>query len=216
MNGIDRLRHWFSTRRGRIVLTAVLIVALAGAAIGVRGWRGEDEAGTPAPAPSTEGPTRMVGRAPLTGLPTAEDLDRPAVTVKISNTPDAHPQRGLADADIVFVEPITGGTTRLAAIFHSKLPAQVGPVRSLRPMDAALIGPTKGIVADTMADRWVLDYVDRVADLDDLGTLRVPAGTYRLDDTRRAPNHVFARPDQLLRLSDRKTLPSPYFTYAAG
>jgi hypothetical protein len=67
-----------------------------------------------------------------------------------------------------------------------------------------------------MADRWVLDYVDRVADLDDLGTLRVPAGTYRLDDTRRAPNHVFARPDQLLRLSDRKTPPSPYFTYAAG
>jgi hypothetical protein len=153
MNGIDRLRHWFSTRRGRIVLTAVLIVALAGAAIGVRGWRGEDEAGTPAPAPSTEGPTRMVGRAPLTGLPTAEDLDRPAVTVKISNTPDAHPQRGLADADIVFVEPITGGTTRLAATFHSKLPAPLGPVRSLRPMDAALIGRPR----ESSPTRWPID-----------------------------------------------------------
>jgi hypothetical protein len=158
----------------------------------------------------------MAGRAPLTGLPTKDPLKRPAVTVKISNTPDAHPQRGLADADIVFVEPITAGTTRLAAIFHSKLPAQVGPVRSLRPMDAAVIGPTKGIIADTMAARWVLDYVDRAADVDDLGTMRVPAGTYRLDDTRRAPNHVFARPSALLELSERTAPPAPYFSYASG
>ncbi|NIK59223.1 hypothetical protein BJY22_004940 [Kribbella shirazensis] len=192
-------------------------MALIAAVVGFVAWRGDGEPGTPvAPAPTSEGPASTGGRAPLTGLPTAGALNRPAITVKVSNTPDAHPQRGIGEADIVFVEPITGGTTRLAAIFHSKLPAQVGPVRSLRPMDAALIGPTKGIIADTMADRWVMEYVDRVADLDDLGTLRVPAGTYRLDDTRRAPNHVFARPDKLLELSDRKAAPTPYFAYSAN
>ncbi|MEU4393801.1 DUF3048 domain-containing protein [Kribbella sp. NPDC023855] len=157
----------------------------------------------------------MVGRAPLTGVLVKDALERPAVTVKISNTPDAHPHRGLAEADLVFVEPITGATTRLAAVFHSKLPAQVGPVRSLRPMDAALIGPTKGIIASTMADRWVLDYLDKAADLANLGSLRVPRGTYALDDGRRAPNHVFARPAKLLALTDRTEPPAPYFSYAA-
>jgi hypothetical protein len=150
----------------------------------------------------------------LTGVPAEEPLRRAAVTVKISNTPDAHPHRGLAEADLVFVEPIAGATTRLAAIFHSKLPAQVGPVRSLRPMDAALIGPTKGVIANTMADKWVLDYVDKVADLDNLGTLRVPPGAYALDDGRRSPNHVFARPANLLKLTDRTEPPAPYFAYA--
>jgi hypothetical protein len=136
------------------------------------------------------------------------------VTVKIANTPDAHPQRGLGDADLVFVEPITGSTTRLAAVFHSRLPAQVGPVRSLRPMDAALIGPTRGVVADTMADGWVLAYFDQVADVDNLGTLIVPRATYRLDPRRRAPNHVFAQPAKLLSLTKRTAAPAPYFSYA--
>lgn len=161
-----------------------------------------------------EGEVDMTGRAPLTGLPTDVDLNNPAVTVKISNTPDAHPHRGLEEADIVFVEPITGATTRLAAVFHSQLPGEAGPVRSLRPMDAPLIGPTRGVLANTMAQGWVLDYVDATADVANLGTMRVPSGTYRLDPARIAPNHVFARADALLALTDRATPPTPYFRYA--
>jgi len=210
-----------STTGGRVVLAVILVglivLGLAGAA---DLWGGDSDrpSGTPATRPTLpgDGAVSMDGRAPLTGVPVKDALDRPAITVKISNTPNAHPHRGLGDADIVFVEPITGATTRLAAIFHSRLPAQAGPVRSLRPMDAALIGPTKGIIANTMADKWVLEYVDKVADLENLGTLRVPAGTYALDDTRRAPNHVFARPAKLLALTDRTKPPAPYFDYAAG
>ncbi|HEY3001095.1 MAG TPA: DUF3048 domain-containing protein, partial [Kribbellaceae bacterium] len=231
-----------STARGRAGLVVVIILAIVG---GCALWGGGEQAGpgrpsgtptptltltptmtptptttptataTPSKAASGDRAVSMKGRAPLTGVPTGHALNHPAVTVKVSNTPDAHPQRGLGDADIVFVEPITGGTTRLAAIFHSRLPDQVGPVRSLRPMDAALIGPTKGVIADTMADGWVLRYVDRVADLADLGTLRVPRGTYRIDSSRRAPNHVFAHPRKLLGLTDRTAPPTPYFSYAA-
>ena len=232
--GVARL---LSTARGRAGLVVVTILAVVG---GCALWGGGEHAGpvrpsgtptptltptmtptptataTPSKAASGDGAVSMKGRAPLTGEPTGHALDHPAVTVKVSNTPDAHPQRGLGDADIVFVEPITGATTRLAAIFHSRLPDQVGPVRSLRPMDAALIGPTKGVIADTMAAGWVLRYVDRVADLADLGTLRVPRGTYRIDSSRRAPNHVFAHPRRLLELTGRTAPPTPYFSYAAN
>jgi hypothetical protein len=209
-----------STTRGRAGLTAALaavtIVVLAGGYALRDGGESAGPSGAPPTAitPPGDGGVSMDGRAPLTGVLTDAALNHPAVTVKISNTPDAHPQRGLGDADIVFVEPITGATTRLAAIFHSRLPEQVGPVRSLRPMDAPLIGPTKGVIADTMADRWVLRYVDQVADLADLGTLRVPSGTYRIDSSRRAPNHVFAQPAKLLGLTDRTAPPAPYFRYA--
>ncbi|HEU4947945.1 MAG TPA: DUF3048 domain-containing protein [Kribbella sp.] len=214
------LARLVSTNRGRVALAATLagVIVLAGAGVYALWGNGSDEpSGNPAQsAPAADGGVSMDGRAPLTGVPTDSDLNHPAVAVKISNTPDAHPQRGLGNADIVFVEPIAGATTRLAAVFHSKLPQQVGPVRSLRPMDAGLIGPTKGVIANTMADGWVLKYVDDVADLANLGTLRVPRGTYRIDSSRRAPNHVFAQPGKLLALTDRTEPPPPYFSYAAG
>jgi hypothetical protein len=218
------LSKLFSSTRARIglaVASAVVIVVAAGWFV-VRDDSSTGPSGAPTAtasaspsAPAGDGAVKMDGRAPLTGLPAAGALNHPAVTVKVSNTPDAHPQRGLNAADIVFVEPITGATTRLAAIFHSQLPAQVGPVRSLRPMDAPLISPTKGIIANTMADHWVQQYIDQVAGLANLGTLRVPKGTYFIDRTRRAPNHVFAQPDRLLKLTDRVAPPQPYFSYSA-
>lgn len=200
-------------RVGLVALAGVLAASVVGACVR------DAPSGSAGPSitvttPQDDGALSMRGRAPLTGVPVSQPLNRPAVTVKISNTPDAHPQRGLGDADLVFVEPITTSTTRLAAVFHSRLPAQVGPVRSLRPMDAPLIGPTRGVIADTMAARWVLAYFAKVADVDDLGTLTVPDGIYRLDPRRPAPNHVFAQPAKLLTLTKRSALPAPYFSYA--
>ncbi len=171
---------------------------------------------TSTPTTPPEGPVDMAGRAPLTGVATDDDLGHPPLAVKVSNTPDAHPHRGLGDADVVFVEPITGATTRLAAIFHSRLPDEIGPVRSMRPMDAPILGQTGGIIANAGAAPWVRDYIHAEADLDELGTLSVPRGTYRIDSDRVAPNHVFARPDELLALSDRAGPPPPYFSYAFG
>ncbi|MFC0625723.1 DUF3048 domain-containing protein [Kribbella deserti] len=192
----------------------VLALAAAGCTSDSRTDGGPSFTST-ASGPVVDGGVSMEGRAPLTGVPSKNALARPAITVKISNTRDAHPHRGLGEADLVFVEPIAGATTRLAAIYHSRLPDQVGPVRSLRPMDAALIGPTKGIIANTMADKWVLEYMDRSSGLENLGTLRVPSRTYRIDNRRRAPNHVFAQPTKLLALSEHTAPPAPYFAYAA-
>jgi hypothetical protein len=182
--------------------------------------------GTPAPSQT---PTRMstttqndravsmIGRAPLTGMPAeTAALAHAAVAIKVSNENSAHPQRGLAEADVVFVELITTATTRLAAVFHSVFPELVGPVRSVRPMDAALLGPTRGVFGNTMAADWVLAYVHDVADVDDFGTLTVSGtGSYRIDNRRRSPNHVFASPAAMLSLSARQRPPPPYFRYAA-
>jgi len=48
------------------------------------------------------------------------------------NTPQAHPQYGINEADVVYEEIVERRDHRLAAIFNSNLPTKVGPVRSVR------------------------------------------------------------------------------------
>ncbi len=60
--------------------------------------------------------------------------------MKIDNHPGARPNHsGLAVADIVFEEIVEGQLTRFLAIFHSTGSDPVGPIRSGREQDPALV-----------------------------------------------------------------------------
>lgn len=86
--------------------------------------------------------------AALTGEPIeAGSLSRPSLGAKIDNHPSARPQVGLDEADIVFEELVEGGITRYVAVWHSVLPAEIGPVRSVRPMDPEIVSPFGGVFA---------------------------------------------------------------------
>ena len=61
------------------------------------------------------------------------------VAVKIDNTSAGLPQYGVTGADIVYVEQVEGGLTRLLSVFHTNLPSEVGAVRSVRTTDAELL-----------------------------------------------------------------------------
>lgn len=63
----------------------------------------------------------------------------PVVAVKIDDTAPGRPQVGIDKADIVYLEAAEAGLTRLAAVFASTLPSQVGYVRSTRPSDPELL-----------------------------------------------------------------------------
>jgi hypothetical protein len=64
---------------------------------------------------------------------------RSTIAVKIDDTAPGRPQVGINKADIVFVEAVEGGLTRLAAIFGTNKPKAVGYVRSTRPSDPDLL-----------------------------------------------------------------------------
>ena len=51
-----------------------------------------------------------------------EGSDGEILVVKIDDTTQAHPQIGLEDADVVYIEQVEGGLTRLAAVFSSVIP----------------------------------------------------------------------------------------------
>ena len=65
--------------------------------------------------------------------------DGPVLVVKLDDTSFAHPQVGLRSADVVYIEQVEGGLTRLVAVFSSKIPSQIGPVRSARISNIELL-----------------------------------------------------------------------------
>ena len=101
---------------------------------------------TTIPATTT---TKAPPIAPLTGLvdPSGASLTRPAMSVKVENTPDARPQAGLDQADVLYEEVVEGNITRFVAIFNSQIPDVIGPVRSVRAEDPDIVWPIGGIFA---------------------------------------------------------------------
>jgi Protein of unknown function (DUF3048) N-terminal domain/Protein of unknown function (DUF3048) C-terminal domain len=111
-------------------------LALAGL-IAVAGCSGSSSSGstsTPPQPPSGSTPPPPAVN-PLTGEAPSKN---PVIAVKIEDTALGRPQSGTDKADIVYVEQVEGGLTRLMAIFNSTLPAAVEPVRSARPSDPEL------------------------------------------------------------------------------
>jgi hypothetical protein len=62
---------------------------------------------------------------------------RPFV-VMVENSPDARPQSGIINADVIFEVVDEGGVTRLVTVYSSKEPDLIGPVRSTRPYYAEI------------------------------------------------------------------------------
>ena len=70
------------------------------------------------------------GISPLTGLP--YDGDGRGIMVQIENTPEARPQSGITQANLIYEMEVEANITRLTAFFLSTYPKKVGPVRSAR------------------------------------------------------------------------------------
>ena len=78
---------------------------------------------------------------PLTGVETEDEstLERRVLAVKIENAPEARPQIGLAEADVVYEQEAEGGITRFNVLYHCSDAERIGPIRSARPVDPAIL-----------------------------------------------------------------------------
>lgn len=74
--------------------------------------------------------------SPITGKCADETV--PTLVVKIDDVSLARPQWSLNLADVVIVEPVEGGLTRLFAVYQSQTPTTLGPIRSARISDVDL------------------------------------------------------------------------------
>ncbi|MGY1763030.1 DUF3048 domain-containing protein [Geodermatophilus sp. SYSU D00779] len=153
---------------------------------------------------------------PLTGVPAHAVADRPALAVKIENSVDARPQTGLAAADMVWEQVVEGGITRFVAVYHSDLPPEIGPVRSIRPMDPAIAASLGGLLAFSGG---VPAYVTAAQDAG-LQVISQDSGAdgFHRTTTRAAPHNVHAVPQTLVDQADaaHRAAPGAQFDHPAA
>jgi hypothetical protein len=128
-------------------LALCMALVVAGAACGGGGKSSTSK--TTLTLPDTTTTTTPPPPAILTNLPLAdrERLNRPALTIKVENAPEARPQSGIDRADVVYEEVVEGGVVRFLCVFQSRDADSVGPVRSVRPVDPDIVSPLKGYFA---------------------------------------------------------------------
>ena len=195
------------SKRGSTAVAAVVALVLIAAACGGSGKKADKHS----TATTTTNP-KVVPVAPLTGLPDPKGVarKRPAVTVKINNTNKAA-QSGVDQADVVYEEVVEGGITRLAAIFNSKAPDKVGPVRSVRKTDQSIVWPIGGIFAYSGGAQYAIDSIN-TAPVKQLDETRAGSMMYR-DNSGYAPFNLYAHVDQMFSAGGTPIPPPALFTY---
>ena len=147
---------------------------------------------------------KAVYYSPLTGetVPDQTNTTKPATAVMLENSPDARPQSGLKDAEVVYEAIAEGGITRFLALYQQKAPEVVGPVRSLRMYYVDWLTPFNASVAHVGGSKAALDLVrgGSYRDIDQFFN----AGTYRRATDRYAPHNVYTSFSKLNELNATK------------
>lgn len=204
-----------SPRLLRISLVLLIALLSLAAVLSACGNRDREASGPPvgqepdppaqedpsSPADPTEPPADP---SPLTGLPMVSPGS--PVAVAIGNNPDARPQTGLTGADIVYEIPAEGGITRFLAVFHSRAPEVVGPVRSSRPYFALLAKEWGAVFGHCGGDPELSRYINewKVVDANEfaLGHL------FWRDSSRSMPNNLYTSVENLRKVPSAE-LPAP-------
>ena len=127
-----------------------------------------------------------------------EGSDGEVLVVKIDDTTAARPQIGIDRADIVYIEQVEAGLTRLAAVFSSEIPIEIGPVRSARISDIEILAQYGRVVFAYSGAQSKLLPVIGAANLNDYGAQRQSPTIYTRDESRTAPTNMVLRADLLL------------------
>lgn len=207
----------------RRVIGFVMMVSVSVVALGASGVYADStttttlgSSSTSTTRPITTSAVKRLRVAPLTGLPDPTRLTqrRSALTIKIDNTPEAMPQYGIDKADVVYEEIVEGGITRLAAIFNSQLPTEVGPLRSVRRTDRELVYRIGGIFAFSGGAQYALQSI-ATAPVKLITESNAGAAMFRVS-TRYPPHNLFANAVLLMAKGGKPKPPPTLFTYRSS
>lgn len=150
------------------------------------------------PGTSKSAITEIFTQPTYNSLSGREGQDGPILAVKIDDTVSARPQIGIDRADIVYIEQVEGGLTRLAAIFSSEIPQLIGPIRSARISDIDILAQYGTVVFAYSGAQSKLLPVIAAANLHDYGAQRQSPTIYTRDDSRTSPTNMVLRADLLM------------------
>ncbi|ATP41970.1 hypothetical protein CSE16_19155 [Solibacillus sp. R5-41] len=135
--------------------------------------------------------------APFTGEPIAEEITQRPIIATINNHPLARPQSGLAQADVVYEMLAEGDVTRFLALYQSKIPESIGPIRSARSyfidiakgLDAFYIAHGYSPEAKSMLDRKVVEGING---------MKYDGIYFKRSSERRAPHNSYISGENVL------------------
>ena len=153
--------------------------------------------------------------SPLNGVEVADEsaTKRTVTAVMIENSPDARPQSGLAEADVVFEAVAEGGITRFIALYQNSQPGLIGPVRSLRPYYVDWASGFDPSVAHVGGSPDALNMIrsgNYGVDIDQFFN----SGSYWRSNDRSAPHNVYTNFEKLNALNASKDKTSSNFKFA--
>jgi hypothetical protein len=119
-----------------------------------------------------------------------------ALAVKIDNAASARPHTGVDAADVVYAEQVEGGLSRLMAVYATRLPKTVGPVRSARESDLELLRQfDRPTLAFSGAQSKLLPLIDEAPLRAE--TPGSAADAYFRDSGKPAPHNLYLRPERI-------------------
>lgn len=185
---------WVAIRKHKWSISLVVM------ALGVGGFFVWDSftAGTPLVDMSIIIPEKkpVTVAAPLSGRQISqEQAKKRPIAIVIENHPDARPQSGLNDADIVFETTAEGGITRFLAIFQSTEPKQIGPIRSARSYFVEWADSFGALFSHVGGSDEALTLIKKIK-LDDLNQFAFGSFYWR-DKSRYAPHNVYTTLEKL-------------------
>jgi hypothetical protein len=182
------------------LLAAALAASLAAGCTASDGTR-DDGRGQGRTSASTDSESRAKGRS--------------ALAVKIDNSRAARPHTGLNEADIVYVEQVEGGLSRLMAVYAQQLPKVIGPVRSARETDLELLRQfDRPVLAFSGAQGKLMPLIDRAP------LQAEPPGkasdAYFRGSGRPSPHNLYLRPHRLMASPPGASVLTTGFRYGAA
>ena len=126
---------------------------------------------------------------------------KPITAVMIENSPDARPQSGLAEAEVVYEAIAEGGITRFLILYQQNKPGLIGPVRSVRAYFVDWLTPYKPSVAHVGGSYQALKTI-RNGKYRDIDQFFNPEAYWRASD-RYAPHNVYTNSKKLDALNKK-------------
>lgn len=134
----------------------------------------------------------------------------PVTAIMIENSPEARPQSGIKQAQVVYEAIAEGGITRFLCLYQQNKPSLIGPVRSLRMYYLDWAAPYQPGIAHIGGSAAALAEVRNGSyrDLDQFFN----AGSYWRATDRYAPHNVYTSFDKLDALTAAKGYATSQFT----
>jgi len=200
-----------------IVASAISFLILAGFGLGIYFWYFKKPP-TPAPAQEASQSSTTTVReekrvpCPLCGeLVSPDKLGRHILAVVIENHPDARPQSGLNQAEIVYEALTEGGITRFLAFYYCHEAEELGPVRSARTYFLDWLSPYQAAFAHAGGSAEALALIPQYHIRD----LNHSANYFWRVNWRQAPHNLYTNTKNLWAYALAKKYSPPQFpTYS--